>query len=151
MSVKTPENTKFVKDFMTWIKEPKVTGVDYKVTGIDAKGRVTAGRIHLPGRAFSIKYTATGWLSSDPLGCAEWLVSLRSEGHALFPFLPQPQPGAHGRWYEFRTYGLKQGLMAPTIEAWKDAMPAREKLSPLVGAFTALAWMVDRRTQAWRT
>jgi len=31
-------------------------------------GRVTAGRIHLPGRAFSIKYTATGWLSSDPLG-----------------------------------------------------------------------------------
>ena len=31
-------------------------------------GRFTAGRIHLPGRAFSIKYTATGWLSSDPLG-----------------------------------------------------------------------------------
>jgi len=31
-------------------------------------GRITAGRIHLPGRAFSIKYTATGWLSSDPLG-----------------------------------------------------------------------------------
>lgn len=33
-----------------------------------AFGRVTAGRIHLPGRAFSIKYTSTGWLSSDPLG-----------------------------------------------------------------------------------
>ena len=31
-------------------------------------GRITAGRIHLPGRGFSIKYTATGWLSSDPLG-----------------------------------------------------------------------------------
>lgn len=31
-------------------------------------GRITAGRIHLPGRAFSIKYTATGLLSSDPLG-----------------------------------------------------------------------------------
>lgn len=31
-------------------------------------GRVTAGRIHLPGRGFSIKYTATGLLSSDPLG-----------------------------------------------------------------------------------
>lgn len=33
-----------------------------------AFGRVTAGRIHLPGRGFSIKYTATGLLSSDPLG-----------------------------------------------------------------------------------
>jgi predicted porin len=31
-------------------------------------GRITAGRIHLPGRGFSIKYTATGLLSSDPLG-----------------------------------------------------------------------------------
>ncbi len=31
-------------------------------------GRVTAGRIHLPGRGFAIKYTATGLLSSDPLG-----------------------------------------------------------------------------------
>lgn len=33
-----------------------------------AFGRITAGRIHLPGRGFSIKYTATGLLSSDPLG-----------------------------------------------------------------------------------
>ncbi|WP_082568841.1 porin [Rhizobacter sp. Root1221] len=31
-------------------------------------GRVTIGRIHLAGRAFGIKYTATGWLTPDPLG-----------------------------------------------------------------------------------
>jgi predicted porin len=31
-------------------------------------GRVTLGRIHLAGRAFGIKYTATGWLTTDPLG-----------------------------------------------------------------------------------
>jgi len=47
MSIKSPENTKFVKDFMSWIKEPKVTGVDYKVTGIDAKGRVTCSPMNL--------------------------------------------------------------------------------------------------------
>ncbi|HWN95614.1 MAG TPA: urea ABC transporter substrate-binding protein [Methylomirabilota bacterium] len=47
MSIKSPENTKFVKDFMTWIKEPKVTGVDYKVSGIDAKGRVTCSPMNL--------------------------------------------------------------------------------------------------------
>jgi urea transport system substrate-binding protein len=47
MSVKTPENAKFVGDFMAWIKEPKVTGVDYKVTGIDAKGRVTCSPMNL--------------------------------------------------------------------------------------------------------
>jgi predicted porin len=31
-------------------------------------GRVTLGRVHLPGRGFGIKYTATGWLTTDPLG-----------------------------------------------------------------------------------
>ena len=31
-------------------------------------GRVSLGRIHTAGRTFAIKYTATGWLSTDPLG-----------------------------------------------------------------------------------
>jgi GBP family porin len=31
-------------------------------------GRVTLGRVHLPGRAFGIKYSASGWLTTDPLG-----------------------------------------------------------------------------------
>jgi urea transport system substrate-binding protein len=47
MSIKSPENTKFVNDFMTWLKAPTVTGVDYKVTGIDAKGRVTCSPMNL--------------------------------------------------------------------------------------------------------
>ncbi|MBM3875872.1 MAG: urea ABC transporter substrate-binding protein [Verrucomicrobia bacterium] len=47
MSIKSPENTKFVGDFMKWIKAPVVTGVDYKVTGIDAKGRVTCSPMNL--------------------------------------------------------------------------------------------------------
>src|SRR5438874_8470542 len=47
MSIKSPENTKFVKDFMAWIKKPQVTGVDYKVSGIDAKGRVTCSPMNL--------------------------------------------------------------------------------------------------------
>src|SRR3954468_19593022 len=47
MSIKSPENTKFVKDFLSWIKKPEVTGVDYKVTGIDAKGRVTCSPMNL--------------------------------------------------------------------------------------------------------
>jgi urea transport system substrate-binding protein len=47
MSLKTPENAKFVKDFQAWLKEPKVTGTDYKVTGIDGKGRVTCSPMNL--------------------------------------------------------------------------------------------------------
>ena len=47
MSIKSPENAKFVKDFMAWIKEPKVTGTDYKVAGVDDKGRVTCSPMNL--------------------------------------------------------------------------------------------------------
>src|SRR5690349_3002927 len=47
MSIKSPENTKFVKDFEAWLKDPKVTGTDYKVTGIDTKGRVTCSPMNL--------------------------------------------------------------------------------------------------------
>ncbi len=47
MSLKTPENKAFVDSFMTWLKDPKVTGVDYKVSGIDTKGRVTCSPMNL--------------------------------------------------------------------------------------------------------
>jgi len=47
MSLKTPENAKFTKDFLEWLKEPKVTGVDFKVSGVDPKGRVTCSPMNL--------------------------------------------------------------------------------------------------------
>ena len=47
MSLKTPENKAFVNSFMNWLKDPKVTGVDYKVTGVDGKGRVTCSPMNL--------------------------------------------------------------------------------------------------------
>ena len=47
MSLRTPENATFVKDFQAWLKEPKVTGVDFKVSGVDTKGRVTCSPMNL--------------------------------------------------------------------------------------------------------
>jgi urea transport system substrate-binding protein len=32
---------------MDWLKDPKVTGVDYKVTGVDSKNRVTCSPMNL--------------------------------------------------------------------------------------------------------
>jgi hypothetical protein len=88
-------------------------------------------------------------LSTNPLGCSDWLVSLKSESFALFPFLPAPPAAQPGLWYELRVYGLKQGLLAQTIDAWKDALPARHALSPLIGAFTALDGEQPRFLNIW--
>lgn len=88
-------------------------------------------------------------LDTDPLGCAEWLVSLKSNSFALFRFLSAPKPAALGKWYELRTYSLRQGKLAETIEAWKDALPARHAMSPCVGAFTALDGEQPRFLNIW--
>jgi len=86
---------------------------------------------------------------TNPLGCAEWLIGLKSESYSLFPFLPPVQPGALGKWYEFRTYSLRHGKLAETIEAWKQAVPARHALSPLVGAFAAMDGEQPRFLNIW--
>ena len=86
---------------------------------------------------------------TDPLGCGEWLVSLRSESFSLFPFLRSPVPGAYGKWYELRTYSLRHGKLAETIDAWKDALPARHAMSPCLGAFTALDGETPRFLNIW--
>lgn len=88
-------------------------------------------------------------LSTDPLGCGEFVLNIRSESYSLFPFLPTPQPAELGKWYEFRTYGLRQGLLTQTIAAWQEAVPARHALSPLVGAFVALDGVQPRFLNVW--
>ncbi len=88
-------------------------------------------------------------LQTDPLGCGEQLVSLKSQSHALFPFLEAPKPATHGKWYELRTYSLRHGKLGETIDAWKDALPARHALSPCVGVFTALDGEQPRFLNIW--
>jgi hypothetical protein len=88
-------------------------------------------------------------MSTDPLGVGEWLVGLQSESYALFPFLPPVATGSVGKWVEFRTYHVRQGVMAESIAAWKDAVPRRTALSPMIGAFTALDGEQPRFLNIW--
>jgi NIPSNAP len=83
------------------------------------------------------------------LGCGEWLVALKSGSHALFPFLDAPKPATLGKWYELRTYSLRHGKLAETIDAWKDALPARHAMSPCAGVFTALDGEQPRFLNIW--
>ena len=88
-------------------------------------------------------------MADNPLGVGEWLVKLQSESYALFPFLPPVPTGAVGKWYEFRTYSIRQGVLAPTIDAWREAVPKRTALSPMIGAFTALDGEQPRFLNIW--
>jgi hypothetical protein len=76
--------------------------------------------------------------SSSPFGCAEWLTGLSMDGYAPFPDIPPMRTGELGPFYEVRSYILKTGGLAPTLAAWKEYLPARLSLSPLVVAMHAL-------------
>lgn len=84
----------------------------------------------------------------DPFGAAGSHCTFESESYAAFPFLPAVEPGAFGKYYEFRTYWLKPGGLTPTIEAWEAAMPERSKLSPLTVNMYALDG-APRITHIW--
>lgn len=86
--------------------------------------------------------------AANPFGCAEYLVDMKLESYAPFPFLPPVEPGNFGPIYEIRTYQLKQGGLAPTLEAWSNAVPERSKLSPLTISLYGVDG-VQRITHIW--
>lgn len=62
-----------------------------------------------------------------PFGVEAANVHFKMESLAPFPFLAPLQTGERGAVYEFRTYWLQPGGLAPTMAAWQAAMgPAAE-------------------------
>lgn len=88
----------------------------------------------------------------DPFGCAAFLQSIEYASYRGFewmkPIRPSAESGVHGPVYEIRTYGIKPGGVQPTIDLWQQAVPAREKISPCVGAMVALDGRL-RFTNIW--
>lgn len=80
--------------------------------------------------------------SASPFGCGDLALAHQSAGYEAFDWMPPVQPsaqsGIRGPVYEIREYGIKPGGVAPTIELWRQAMPARSAISPFVVAMVAL-------------
>jgi hypothetical protein len=86
--------------------------------------------------------------SADPFGIGEHLRDFAVSTYELFPFLPPVEPGEFGSVYEFRTYELRIGGLRPTMDGWRDAVPARTAMYPLTAALYALDG-VPRITHIW--
>jgi hypothetical protein len=76
--------------------------------------------------------------SGEFFGASEQLSGCTFETWAPYPFVTPQLAGTLGAFYELRVYGIKPGGMRPTLAAWKAAVPARVKLSPIVVAAYAL-------------
>jgi hypothetical protein len=88
-------------------------------------------------------------MQSDPFGIGEFITTASLETYVAFPFVEPLRPGRSGAFYEVRTYVLKPDALSPTIEAWRQALPERIKLSPLLIAMHTVTGPTPRFIHVW--
>ena len=85
----------------------------------------------------------------DPFGLGDMLESVARQSFVQFPFLPEMPSGRLGPFYEVRVYQTARAGIAPTIELWREAIPHRVKISPLLTAMYAIDGAVPRLMHVW--
>jgi hypothetical protein len=73
-------------------------------------------------------------VEANPLGLGELVTASDWDLYVPFEFIEPMRPGSKAAFYEVRTYTLKPDGLVPTIEAWRQALPARAKLSRVLMA-----------------
>src|SRR5882757_1617098 len=88
--------------------------------------------------------------SGNPYGINECLGVYDRCAYVPLPFMQGDiEPGAHGPFYEMRTYGVGPGGLQATNDGWAKAVPARAKLSPLLMVMTSIEPGAMRMLHIW--
>ena len=87
--------------------------------------------------------------SKDPFGLGDLLVGMTMDTYAALDFLPPLAPGDLGPFYEVRQYVFKRDGVQPTIDLWREGVPGRAKVSPLLTAMVSLTGEVARFIHIW--
>ena len=87
--------------------------------------------------------------SKDPFGVGEFMTGLTMDTYVSFPFMPRMTPGRYGPFYEVRTYVLRPEGLAKTIELWRNAVPGRRTVSPLLAAMYSVTGPALRFMHIW--
>lgn len=87
--------------------------------------------------------------ANSPLGIGEFVTELALDTYVSLDFMPPLQPGAFGPCYEVRSYVLKADGLAPTIALWRQAVPGRARVSPVLAAMVAVTGAAIRFMHIW--
>jgi hypothetical protein len=88
-------------------------------------------------------------IREDRFGLGELLTGVDADTYVPFSFIEPIKPGAHGPLYEVRTYLLRPGGLAGTVEAWRKALPERMKLSRVTAAMYSVTGATPRFIHIW--
>lgn len=88
--------------------------------------------------------------SSNPYSLNEYLGAYDRCAYRALQFMQGDiEPGAHGPFYEMRTYGVGPGGLPAQNEGWAKAVPARAKLSPLLMVMSSIEPGATRMMHIW--
>jgi len=85
----------------------------------------------------------------DRFGLGDLLTGVETDTYLSFPFIEEIKAGAYGPIYEVRTYLLKPGGLAGTMEAWNKSVPERMKLSRVAAAMYSITGATPRFLHIW--
>lgn len=84
-----------------------------------------------------------------PPKTGEFIVDMKSEVFQPLPFSPDLVPADVGPYFEIRSYVVKPGSIPAMAERWKEYLPGRIALSPLVGVFTSDVGALNQWVHIW--
>jgi NIPSNAP len=87
--------------------------------------------------------------AKNPFDIGEFITGMAMDTYVSFDFIAPLRPGEFGPCYEVRSYELKPGGLAPTVELWRKAVPGRARLSPVLAAMTSVTGAVTRFMHIW--
>jgi hypothetical protein len=85
----------------------------------------------------------------DRLGLGDLLTGVETDTYVSFPFIEPIKVGTYGPIYEVRTYLLKPGGLAGTMEAWRKSLPERMRLSGVTAAMYSTTGATPRFMHIW--
>jgi hypothetical protein len=88
-------------------------------------------------------------MEGDAFGAGDLVESLTSDTYLQFPFLSDLPSGQLGPFYEVRIYPTTRTGVPATIDLWRDALPHRVKISPLLTAMYAVDAKMPRIMHIW--
>jgi hypothetical protein len=86
---------------------------------------------------------------SNLFGVGEFLVSASLDVFVPFDFLSPIEVGVVGPVFEVRSYFLKPQGLGPTLDLWRQAVPGRAALSPLLVAMYSVTGPTPRIVHIW--
>jgi NIPSNAP len=87
--------------------------------------------------------------TENPFGIGEFIAGMSMDTYVSFPFMQPMKAGSYGPVFEVRTYVIKPDGVAATIELWRNWVPGRANLSPLLAAMHSITGTVTRFIHIW--